>query len=63
MNYCNRIVIITGTIPITSYCTLKLTKKSLNAFKYAVINHYWYQMYIGEYCVVILTIGVSHRRY
>lgn len=37
-----------GNIAVTKYCTLTLSPSSVKAFKYAIKNHYWYQMYIGE---------------
>ena len=39
----------TEKVPVTSYCTLELTKSSFKALHYAISNHYWYQMYIGEW--------------
>ncbi len=39
----------TENFPVTSYCTLELTKSSFKALHYAISNHYWYQMYIGEW--------------
>ena len=30
------------------YCSIELTEGRLKAFVYAIRNHYWYQMYLGE---------------
>ena len=30
------------------YCNIELTANAMKAFVYAIKNHYWYQMYIGE---------------
>lgn len=34
------------------YCSVKLTEAKYKAFVYAIRNHYWYQMYIGEWLVI-----------
>ena len=31
------------------YCSVELTEAKYKAFVYAIRNHYWYQMYIGEW--------------
>lgn len=38
----------TDTVPIEQFCTVTLDNKKLNAFKYAVKHHYWYQMYLDD---------------
>ncbi|GAB6028159.1 Transmembrane 9 super member 3 [Chamberlinius hualienensis] len=35
-----------GDVAKTEYCSVTLTEEQLQAFIYAVKNHYWYQMYI-----------------
>ena len=30
------------------YCSVELSEAKYKAFVYAIRNHYWYQMYIGE---------------
>ena len=30
------------------YCSVELTEHKFKAFAYAIRNHYWYQMYIGQ---------------
>lgn len=30
------------------YCSIELTEGKFKAFVYAIRNHYWYQMYLGE---------------
>ena len=30
------------------YCSVEITDDKFKAFTYAIKNHYWYQMYIGE---------------
>ena len=38
------------TIAKKDYCSVELTEAKYKAFVYAIRNHYWYQMYIGEWC-------------
>ena len=46
----------TDTIVAKDYCSFQLTEEKMKAFKYAIKNHYWYQMYLGEgvlFCTLI----------
>ncbi len=46
----------------TEYCSVELDESNLKAFVYAIKNHYWYQMYIGE-CLLHCTMAVLHTAY
>ena len=41
------------------YCSITLTEAKYKAFVYAIKNHYWYQMYIGE--GVSVNVGARAR--
>ena len=41
------------------YCSIVLSEASFKAFVYAIKNHYWYQMYIGEGVSVNVGAGVE----
>lgn len=34
--------------PLTRYCSVTLNEQDFNAFKYALKNRYWYQMYVDD---------------
>ena len=43
------------------YCSIDMSEAQYKAFTYAIKNHYWYQMYIGELrysCILRLIIVV-----
>ncbi|EGD77562.1 endomembrane protein emp70 [Salpingoeca rosetta] len=35
-------------VPTTEFCSVELTEKKYKAFRYAIKNHYWYQMYLDD---------------
>jgi len=39
------------------YCSIELTEGKFKAFVYAIRNHYWYQMYLGESACLFETLG------
>lgn len=39
---------ISADVAKTEFCQVVLTDDKLKAFKYAVRNHYWYQMYLDD---------------
>ena len=42
-------LLVSVNVPNIEYCTEALSQDSYDAMVYAVQNHYWYQMYIGEF--------------
>ena len=41
--------LVPDAIAKKEYCSVELTEAKYKAFVYAIRNHYWYQMYIGEW--------------
>ena len=42
------LISIAADVAKTEFCQVVLTEDKLKAFKYAVRNHYWYQMYLDD---------------
>ena len=42
------IVVSTENVKQTVFCHVEITEYNLKAFMYAIKNHYWYQVYVGE---------------
>ena len=42
------IVVSTEDVKQTVFCHVQITELNLRAFMYAIKNHYWYQVYVGE---------------
>lgn len=38
----------TDAVAKKEYCSVEVSEAKYKAFVYAIRNHYWYQMYIGE---------------
>ena len=49
------------TVAKKEYCSTKLTEAKYKAFVYAIRNHYWYQMYIGEYVASLVWVVGSDQ--
>lgn len=43
--------------PSAKVCEMDLNEENFQSLKYAVDNHYWYQMYIGMYLAIIFTVS------
>ncbi len=39
---------VSANVAKTEFCQVALNEERLKAFKYAVRNHYWYQMYLDD---------------
>ena len=45
------------------YCSVEVSEAKYKAFVYAIRNHYWYQMYIGEPASVVCCLTFSDHQW
>ena len=46
--------------PSAKVCEMDVNEENFQSLKYAVDNHYWYQMYIGMYCHFFIHVGLVY---
>ena len=51
MIHVNLFYLVLVNKPTAKVCEIEMTEENFQSLKYAVDNHYWYQMYIGMYYI------------
>ncbi len=44
------LIVLIENVETMDFCTMELSEARLGQLQYAVMNYYWYQMYIGKGC-------------